>query len=117
VPKRTLLLVLAFLLAVAVTFVFGYRAGRHARYLRWSHEPIRAWMNVPFIAHTHHVPAETLFEAIRVQPHPHDRRPLRRIAREQKRPVEELIRALDAAIARSRGPAPAPPQDPARKAP
>jgi hypothetical protein len=117
VPKRTLLLVLAFLLAVTVTFVFGYRVGRRARYLRRPQEPIHSWMSVPFIAHARHVPVEILFEAIAVQPRPHDRRPLRRIAREQKRPVEELIRDLDAAIARSRGLAPAPPPDPARKVP
>jgi hypothetical protein len=67
-------------------------------------------MSVPFIAHTHHVPVETLFRAIHAQPQqPRDRRPLRRIAREEKRPVEELIRELNAAIAQARSPVPAEP--------
>lgn len=113
--KRTLLLTLAFLLAVAIVFVFGYRAGRHARAIRWANEPIRPWMSVPFIAHTHHVPVEMLFQAIAVQPQPSDRRPLRRIARQQKRPVEELIRDLDDAIAKARGATPPPPHAPPGK--
>ena len=66
---------LAFLLAIAGTFVFAYRAGRHARQIRTENEPIRGWMSVPFIAHTHHVPASVLFQAIGVLPgEPHDRR-------------------------------------------
>ena len=84
---------------MAATVVFGLRAGRHARLLRWEHEPIRPWMSVPFIAHTHHVPAGLLFRAIGVEPQPHDRRPLRVIAREQHKPVENLIDDLDRALA------------------
>jgi hypothetical protein len=61
-------------------------------------------MSVPFIAHTHHVPVETLFEAIHVEPHrPHDRRALRRIAHDEKRSVDDLIREIDHAIATTRG--------------
>lgn len=90
----------AFLCAVAVAFVFGYRAGRHARHLRWAHEPIRPWMSVPFIAHTHHIPPDALFQAIGVQPRrPRDRRPLGQIAQETHRPVDELIHELEKAIA------------------
>jgi len=103
VAKRIVLLTLAFLLAVAIVFVFGYRVGRHAHLLRFANSPIRPWMSVPFIAHTHHVPVDTLFESIGVQPQARDRRSLRRIAHEQKRPVEDLIRQIDAAIAQSRG--------------
>jgi hypothetical protein len=109
VAKRIALLALAFLLAIAIVFVFGYRAGRRAHLMRWANSPIRAWMSVPFVAHTHHVPIETLFDAVGVRPNPRDRRSLRRIAREEKRPVEDLIHQLDAAIAKARGaPAPAP---------
>lgn len=113
--KRIVLLTLAFVLSIVVVFVFGYSAGRHARAMRWANAPVRAWMNVPFIAHTRHVPAEKLFAAIGVQPHSHDRRSLRRIAREEKRPVEDLMREIDRAIAASRG-TPAP-RNPANKAP
>lgn len=119
VAKRIVLLTLAFLVAIAIVFVFGYRAGRHAHLMRWANSPVRPWMSVPFVAHTHHVPVETLFAAIGVTPHAHDRRPLRRIAQEEKRPVEDLVRAIDQAIAKARG-APAAatqPQNPSGKSP
>jgi hypothetical protein len=112
VAKRIVLLSLAFLLAVAIVFVFGYRVGRQAHSMRWANSPVRAWMSVPFIAHTHHVPVETLFDAIGVQPHGRDRRSLRRIAREEKRPVEDLIHQIDASIAKTRGSNSRPPQTP-----
>jgi uncharacterized membrane protein len=109
--RRTLAVGLAFLLAIAGTFVFAYRAGRHARQIRAENEPIRGWMSVPFIAHSHHVPASVLFQAIGVLPRqPHDRRSVRRIARDVNRPVAELIaqlqRAIDAAAHPPGGPPP-----------
>jgi len=33
-------------------------------------------MSVPFVAHTHHLRVETLFDAIGVSPNPRDRRSL-----------------------------------------
>jgi hypothetical protein len=96
--RRTLLLTVAFLLAIALTFVFGYRAGRQARMIRRQNEPIHSWMSVPFIAHSHHVPADALYRAIDATPQPKDHRPIRRIAREQKRPVDQLIKELNAAL-------------------
>ena len=97
------LLAVAFVIAIAAAFVFGYRVGWHASHMRWATEPIRPWMSVPFIAHTHHVPAERLFSAIGVQPHPEDRRPLRRIARDESRPVADLIRDLEDTLVKLRG--------------
>jgi len=85
--------------AIAGTFVFAFRAGRNARRLRWENEPVRPWMSVPFIAHTHHVPPAALFHAIGLEPQQHDRRPLRTIAREQHRPVEDVVRDLERALA------------------
>jgi hypothetical protein len=119
VAKRIVLLAVAFVLSLAIVFVFAYRAGRSARQLRWAHSPVRPWMSVPFIAHTHHVPVDTLFASIHVQPHqPHDRRSLRHIAREEKRPVEDLIREIDQAIAQTRGASPpVAPGHPADKVP
>jgi hypothetical protein len=96
--RRTTLLAVIFVVAIALTFVFGYRAGHRARLIRWQNEPIHSWMSVPFIAHAHHVPADVLYHAIDAQPQPKDRRPLRRIAREQKRPVDQLIKELNAAL-------------------
>jgi hypothetical protein len=100
--RRTVAIGLAFLLAIAGTIVFASRTGRRLRHMRSENEPIHAWMSVPFIAHTHHVPATVLFDAIGVAPQePHDRRSVRHIARELNRPVPELIgqlqRAIDAA--------------------
>ena len=97
------------MLAITGTFVFAYRAGRRARQIRTENEPIRAWMSVPFIAHTHHIPASVLFQAIGVHPQePRDRRSVRHIARDLNRPVPELIaqlqRAIDAAAHPPGGP-------------
>jgi len=115
VAKRTLLLVSGFLVAIVAVFILGYHIGNHVRRIRWANEPIRPWMSVPFIAHTHHVPVDLLFQAIHVQrQQPRDRRSLRRIAREERRPVEELIRELNLAIAQVRPTAPA---HPPRKVP
>ena len=98
-PWRTLAVALAFLCALAGTFVFAYRAGRQARRIRAENEPIRAWMSIPFIAHTHHVPASLLFQTIGIHPRePHDRRSVRRIAHELNRPVPELMAQLQHAI-------------------
>jgi hypothetical protein len=107
--RRTLAVGLAFLLALAGTFIFASRAGRRARRMGTENEPIHAWMSVPFIAHAHHVPASVLFQAIGIHPRePHDRRSVRRIARDLNRPVPELIaqlqRAIDAAAQPPGGP-------------
>jgi hypothetical protein len=97
--RRTLAVGLAFVVAIAATFVFAYRAGRRARHMRAENEPVRAWMSVPFIAHTHHLPAAVLFQAIGVHPRePHDRRSVRHIAHDLNRPVPELITQLQRAI-------------------
>ena len=96
---RTLSVSIALMLAIAGTVFFASRAGRRAGHIHAEHEPIRAWMSIPFIAHTHHVPASVLFQAIGVQAkEPHDRRPVRRLAHELNRPVPELIDQLQQAI-------------------
>ena len=60
-------------------------------------------MSIPFIAHTHHVPASVLFAAIGVQPRePRDRRSVRHIAHELNRPVPEVIAQLQKAIDQAR---------------
>jgi hypothetical protein len=109
--RRTVFVGLAFLLAIAGTFVFAYRAGRNARHIRTENEPIHAWMSVPFIAHTHHVPASVLFQAIGIAPRePHDRRSVRQIARDLNRPVRELTTQLQRAIAAAAQPPGGPPR-------
>jgi hypothetical protein len=97
--RRTVAVGLAFLLAIAGTVVFASRAGRHVRQIRTENEPIRGWMSVPFIAHTHHVPTSALFQAIGVVPRePRDRRSVRQIARDTNRPVTEVIAQLQRAV-------------------
>ena len=107
---------MAFSVAIAGTFIFAFRAGRHARRLHVENEPIRPWMSVPFIAHTHHVPSAVLFHALGLEPQQHDRRPLRVIARQQHRPVEDVARDLERALASAGHTHPAP-EPPGGKAP
>ena len=90
---------MAFCLAVAATGFFAWRAGHTARHAHWQEEAIQPWMSVPFIAHTRHARESVLFDAIHVQPNPHDHRPLRDIARGQNVPVGQLIRDLEHSLA------------------
>ena len=73
--------------------VFVVRAGRHMP-RRTLNDPIRMWMNVPYIAKSYGMPVSVLQEAIGLPPSPPDRRPLSRIARAQNRPVQSLIDSL-----------------------
>jgi hypothetical protein len=107
--QRVLAVGLALLLAISGTFLFASRAARQVRRIRTENEPIQAWMSVPFIAHTHHVPASVLFDAIGVRPQqPRDQRSVRHIAHDVNRPVSELMarlqRAIDAAARPPAGP-------------
>ena len=102
-------LVLALAVAIAGTFFFGYRVGRHAHRMRLESESIRPWMTVPFVAHTHHVRPDVLYTALGVEPREHDRRPIRVLAHEKGRSVEDAIHDLDKAIANARRQEPAAP--------
>ena len=107
---RQWLLLSLFLVAVIVTGFFLVRTVRRAIY--WHNhrdEPIRAWMSVPYVAHSYRIPPHVLNKAIGLPEMQRDRRPLREIAREQNRPVETLIHELEEAIVHSRPPYPPPP--------
>lgn len=102
---RVWLVVVAFLLLVAFTGLFAVRTVRRAAY--WRHhqdEQIRPWMSLGYIAHSHRVPPAVLRQALGLSPKGNgpDRRPIREIAREQKRSVEEVIKILEDAIATAR---------------
>jgi hypothetical protein len=89
--------ILVFLLLF--TGYFGWHTAERARYWReHKDEPIRAWMTIGYIAHSHHVPPPVLKQALGLPADSHDKRPLAKIAREQNRPVEELIKILDETI-------------------
>ena len=77
-------------------------------------------MNVPYVAHSYHVPPHVLFLALGLPPKPPDDRPIVEIARAQNRPVEAVIADLQYAIIHARPPYPAPlppPTDPTRSVP
>lgn len=106
---RQWLVVALFLVAVVVTSLLMVRAVRRAVYWRFHRdEPIRAWMSVPYVAHSYRVPPHVLYKAIGLPQDKRDKRPLREIAREQNRPVETLITELQDAIVQTRPPYPTP---------
>lgn len=97
-----LLLIVALLASLAVAALFATRAVGTGRHTREGDEAIRPWMSVPYVAHSQGVPQRTLWDALGIPPHAHDRRPLARIAREKKRRVEDLIAQLRRAIGAER---------------
>jgi hypothetical protein len=100
-------LLAVFLAAVFVTGLFAVRAVRRAIYWQTHRDaPIRPWMSVRYVARSYSVPPSVLYDAIKLQPVPRDRRPLREIARQQNRPVEALISELQEAIKGFRAHAP-----------
>jgi hypothetical protein len=120
---RRWIILIAFLLAASFAGLFAVRTVRHALY--WSRhrdEAIRPWMSVPYVARSYRVPPHVLYGAINLNPVPHDRRPLRDIALEQKRPVESLAAELQSAVVEFRAhperyPPPLPPPHDGRKMP
>ena len=114
------LVVLAFVLVVAFTGVFAIRTVRRAIYWHYHQdEPIRSWMSLGYIAHSYDVPPWILYQALGLPPKTGgpDRRPIREIAREQHRSVDEVIAILQGAIvhARTPNPPPGPPPHPERE--
>jgi hypothetical protein len=108
-----ILLTAAFIFALVFTAVFSVRAFRRvSRFHAGQPEPIRPWMNVPFVAREYRVPREALYTAIGLAPDSHDRRPIGEIAREQGRLAQEVIADLLQAIAEHRPPEPPEPPEP-----
>lgn len=110
--KRRWLVVLAFVLVVSFTGLFAVRTVRRAIYWHYHRdEPIRSWMSIGYIAHSYGVPPWVLRQALGLPARPPngpDRRPIREIAREQNRPVTEVIATLENAIVHARPPYPPP---------
>jgi len=107
----------ALALVILVTGLFAVRTVRRAIFWRTHRdEVIRPWMSIPYIAHSYRVPPRVLYQALGLSPQPHDRRPLKQIAREQSRSVDEITSVLLDAIARERAkrPTAAPPPEPGR---
>jgi hypothetical protein len=93
----------AFVVVVLLTGLFAVRTFRRAIYWRMHRdEVIRPWMPLPYVAHSYRVPPHVLYDALKIEHPPHDRRPIRQIAKEQNRPVNDIIKTLYDAIARAR---------------
>ncbi|MEP6636662.1 MAG: hypothetical protein ABJB97_08035 [Acidobacteriota bacterium] len=108
---RQWLIVLAFVLVLSFTGLFAVRTVR--RTIFWhthQDEPIRPWMSLGYVAHSYGVPVWFLRQALGLPPKSNgpDRRPIRVIARDQKRSVGEVVATLNEAIVHSRPPYPPP---------
>ena len=110
---RQSLVAVAFLLSLSLGIFFVIRAVRPAIYWHYHQdEPIRGWMNVGYVAHSYHVPPYVLHQALGLPEKPHDKRPLREIAKAQNRSMDEIRTALLEAIVQARRPYPASPSPP-----
>lgn len=104
--RRTILIV-AIALVGLFTINFAVRTVQHARrFHARADEPIQSWMNIPYIAHSYHVPPQVIADALGIPPGTRDPRPLREIAATQGRSVDELVSDIMAAINRFRPPPP-----------
>jgi len=107
------LVAVMFLLVLSFTGWHAFRTVRDAAY--WHNhqdEPIRAWMNVGYVAHSYRVPPHILYEALGLPHRPPDKRPLRVIAKVQHRSMDEIRARLQDAILHARPPYPPPPPPP-----
>lgn len=92
-------LIIALTLALAGAGLMTLHTVRHFMGLHRANRPLRPWMSIPYIARSHHVPARVLYQAVGLPEDRRDHRPIGRIARQQRRPVDELIASLETAIA------------------
>jgi hypothetical protein len=105
--------VLLFLLVVAGTVYFGVRTVRPMIYWHYHRdEPIKEWMNVEYVAHSYKVPPHVLYIALGMPHKPPDKRPLRDIAAQQGKSMDQVREILLEAIVHSRPPYPPPPPPP-----
>src|SRR5437660_12918498 len=99
--RKQWIAIAALILVVMVTGLFAVRTFRRAIYWRMHRAAvIRPWMSLPYVAHSYRVPPHVLYDAQEVEHPPHDRRPVQQLAKEQNRPVNDLIKALSHAIGR-----------------
>ncbi|HEY6328236.1 MAG TPA: hypothetical protein VI756_02790 [Blastocatellia bacterium] len=95
------LILAGFLIVSCLTALTIYYTIGHARSWRHHHdEPIHGWMTVGYVAHTYHVPPRILYDALGLPGDRFDRRPLKEIAREQNRSMDQIRGVLEDAIVR-----------------
>ena len=108
------LVVILFLLVAGFTAFRAVHTVRRVVYWQAHRdEPIRGWMTVGFVAHSYLVPPRVLYDALGLSDRPRDRRPLREIAKAQRRSMDEVRAILQDAItqARQQSPPPTPPDN------
>jgi hypothetical protein len=98
VKDRRWLLLAAFGIVLAVTVFFGFRFVRRVFLAPPSREPVRGWMNLPYIARAYDVDPQVLHDALGLTPGVPDRRPLEEIAASTNRSVDEMIEIVDKKI-------------------
>lgn len=105
-PQNRRWLWVGLLVAVAVTLFFGMRAVRRFTH-RPTNEPIREWMNIPYVAHSYGVSPRELANALGLPENGRpDRRPIKEIAKDLGKSSDEVIALLQDAIAKARPPHP-----------
>jgi|SRR5215831_17630 len=110
--------VAALVVVLLFTGLFAVRSFRRAIYWRIHRdEVIRPWMTLPYVAHSHRVPPHILYEALNLEHPPHDRRPIKQIAADQHKSVNEIIATLNQAIAGARPQPPTNGPPPTEKSP
>ncbi|MFN8441710.1 MAG: hypothetical protein U0175_13105 [Caldilineaceae bacterium] len=110
-PRNRRWLWAGLLVAVAVTLFFGIRAVRRFTH-RPTNEPIREWMNIPYVAHSYGVPPHELANALGLADNGRpDRRPIKEIAKDLGKTSDEVIALLQDAIAKARPPHPPGPKE------
>ena len=119
INKQRILLLTALGAALATAGVLVFHTVRHAnqiihtvRHARHTGEgeAIRPWMTILYIARSHQVPPQRLFDSIKFPMERHTSWPISRIARQQGQPVDTVIAELENAIAHAHGHAPPHPE-------
>src|SRR5882762_2824472 len=109
---RQSVVALAFLVSLSLAIFFVVHAVRPMIYWHYHQdEPIRGWMSLGYVAHSYHVPPHVLHQALGLPDKP-DKRPLREIAKEQNRSIDEVRTVLLQAITQTRQPHPESPSPP-----
>lgn len=96
--NRRWLLLSVFGIVLAVTLFFGFRFVRRVFIAPPSREPVRGWMNLPYIARAYGVSPQMLHDALGLTPGVPDTRPLQEIAASTNRSVDEMIAVVDKKI-------------------
>lgn len=111
--NRRMILYLLLLLIGAFTVNAAIHGFQHANRMRQRpDEPIQAWMNIPYIGHSYHVPNAVIATAVGIDDKQRDGRPLQKIAAEKGVTTTVLIEQIEAAIKQFRASRPVPPGAP-----